>query len=175
MFLVCLFLSGVQSSAPSLGLLRQLQIRTIILTILTPINIMMIMILIRIIMVMLLITLIIPILATIILMSIPIIGARSLGLLGQLLGLLLGLLQGLGLHPVSVIIFPSFRTQPLENLSVDSVKHGFLSNPAPGENLLSGNLVMETGPRESREPGLLDNNKTNNLVRVGSKHEIVIS
>ena len=49
------------------------------------------------------------------------------------------------LHPVSVRRFPSFRTQPLANLSVDSVKHGFLSNPAPGENLLSGNLVMETG------------------------------
>ena len=50
-----------------------------------------------------------------------------------------------GLHPVSVRRFPSFRTQPLENLSVDSVSNGFLSKPAPGENLLSGNLVMETG------------------------------
>ena len=52
---------------------------------------------------------------------------------------------GRPLHPVSVRRFPSFRTQPLENLSVDSVNNGFLSNPAPGENLLSGNLVMETG------------------------------
>ena len=49
------------------------------------------------------------------------------------------------LHPVSVRRFPCFRTQPLENLSVDSVNNGFLSTPAPGENLLSGNLVMETG------------------------------
>ena len=49
------------------------------------------------------------------------------------------------LHPVSMTRFPSFRTQPLENLSVDSVKNGFLSNPAPGENLESGNLAMETG------------------------------
>ena len=51
------------------------------------------------------------------------------------------------LHPVSVRRFPSFRTQPLENLSVDSVTNDFLSNPDPGENLLSGNLVMETGCR----------------------------
>ena len=50
-------------------------------------------------------------------------------------------------HPVSITRFPSFRTQPLENLSVDSVKNGFQSNPAPGENLESGNLVMETGCR----------------------------
>ena len=49
------------------------------------------------------------------------------------------------LDPVSVGRFPSFRTQPLENLSFDSVNNGCLSNPAPGENLLSGNLVMETG------------------------------
>ena len=51
------------------------------------------------------------------------------------------------LHPVSITKFPSFRTQPLEHLSVDSVKNAFLSNPAPGENLESGNLVMETGCR----------------------------
>ena len=50
-------------------------------------------------------------------------------------------------RPVSITRFPSFRTQPLENLSVDSVKNGFLSNPAPGENLESENLVMETGCR----------------------------
>ena len=49
------------------------------------------------------------------------------------------------LHPVSITRFPSFRTQTLENLSVDSVENGFLSNPDPGENLASGNLVMETG------------------------------
>ena len=52
---------------------------------------------------------------------------------------------GTTLHPVSVRRFPSLRTQPLENLSVDSVTNGFLSNPAPGENIISGNLVMETG------------------------------
>ena len=49
------------------------------------------------------------------------------------------------IHPVSVRRFPSFRTQPLENLTPLPMKNGFLSNPAPGENLLSGNLVMETG------------------------------
>ena len=49
------------------------------------------------------------------------------------------------IHPVSITRLPSFRTQTLENLSVDSVKNGFLSNPDPGENLVSGNLVMETG------------------------------
>ena len=49
------------------------------------------------------------------------------------------------IHPVSIRRFPSFRTQPLENLSHYLRKKTFLSNPAPGENLLSGNLVMETG------------------------------
>ena len=33
---------------------------------------------------------------------------------------------------------------PLENLSHYLWTNGFLSNPAPGENLVSGNLVMET-------------------------------
>ena len=47
--------------------------------------------------------------------------------------------------PASLRRFPSFRTQPLESLSVDSVRNRCLSNPTPGENLLSGNLVMETG------------------------------
>ena len=55
-------------------------------------------------------------------------------------------------HPVSITRFPPFRTQPLENLSVDSVKNGFLSNPAPGENLESGNLVMETECRQVALP-----------------------
>ena len=50
------------------------------------------------------------------------------------------------IHPVSLRRFPSFRTQPLENLSGVKKKR-FLSNPAPGENILSGNLVMETGCR----------------------------
>ena len=49
------------------------------------------------------------------------------------------------LHPVSITRFPFFRTQTLESLSVDNVKNGFLSNPDPGENIVSGNLVMETG------------------------------
>ena len=49
------------------------------------------------------------------------------------------------LHPVSVRRFPSFRTQPLENLSRYLWEKGLLSNPAPGEHLPSGNLVMETG------------------------------
>ena len=48
------------------------------------------------------------------------------------------------LHPVSITRFPSFRTQTLANLS-DLCKNGFLSNPDPGENLVSGYLVMETG------------------------------
>ena len=43
--------------------------------------------------------------------------------------------------------FPSFRTQPLGNITPLPMggKKRFLSNPAPGENLLSRNLVMETG------------------------------
>ena len=49
------------------------------------------------------------------------------------------------LHPVSLGRFPSFRTQPLEKLTPLPMKKTYLSNPAPGENLLSGNLVMETG------------------------------
>ena len=48
-------------------------------------------------------------------------------------------------HPVSITRFPSFRTQTLENLSRYLWKKRFLSNPDPGENLVSGNLVMETG------------------------------
>ena len=68
------------------------------------------------------------------------------------------------LHLVSITRFPSFRTQPLENLSVDSVTNGFLSNPAPGENLESGNLVMETGctPRLSSDcaPGSATERRT---------------
>ena len=48
------------------------------------------------------------------------------------------------IHPVSVRRFPSFRTQPLESLSHYIWTNIFLCNPAPGENLLSGNLVMET-------------------------------
>ena len=49
------------------------------------------------------------------------------------------------IHPVSITRFPSFRTQPL------AMKKRFLSNPAPGENLVNGNLVMETGCRTRRE------------------------
>ena len=41
------------------------------------------------------------------------------------------------------------RTQPLENLSHYLCKKGLLSNPAPGESLLSGSLVMETGCRNT--------------------------
>ena len=47
--------------------------------------------------------------------------------------------------PVSVRRFPSFRTQPLENLSHCLWQKRSMSNPAPGENLVSGNLVMKTG------------------------------
>ena len=49
------------------------------------------------------------------------------------------------LHSVSVRRFPSFRTQPLESLSHYLRTNIFLSNPAPGENILGGNRVMETG------------------------------
>ena len=53
----------------------------------------------------------------------------------------------LTVHPVSVRRFPSFRTQPLENLTPLPMtkKNRFLSNPAPGENLLSGNLLWRPG------------------------------
>ena len=40
---------------------------------------------------------------------------------------------------------PSFRTKPLKILRHYLWTNGFLSNPAPGENHLSGHLVMETG------------------------------
>ena len=50
------------------------------------------------------------------------------------------------LHPVSVRRFPSFRTRPLEKvLATTYEQNNFMSNPAPGENIISGNLVMETG------------------------------
>ena len=49
------------------------------------------------------------------------------------------------IHPVSITRFPSFRTQTLENLSHYLWKNRSLSNPDPGENLVSGNRVMETG------------------------------
>ena len=49
------------------------------------------------------------------------------------------------LHPVSITRLPSFRTQTLENLSRYLCTNGFLSNPDPGENLVRGNLIMETG------------------------------
>ena len=58
-------------------------------------------------------------------------------------------------HPVSVTRFPSFRTQTLENLSHYLWKNGFLSNPDPGESLVRGNLVMETGYRQVAPPELL--------------------
>ena len=48
-------------------------------------------------------------------------------------------------HPVSVTRLPSLRTQTLESLSHYLWTNGFLSNPDPGENLVRGNLVMETG------------------------------
>ena len=61
------------------------------------------------------------------------------------------------IHPVSVRRFPSFRTQPLENLSHYLWTNGFESSPAPGENLLSGNLVLETGciARKGAQPFLI--------------------
>ena len=49
------------------------------------------------------------------------------------------------IHPVSVTRFPSFRTQPLENLSHYLWTNGFLSNPAPGENLERGILLWRQG------------------------------
>ena len=65
--------------------------------------------------------------------------------------------EGVGtahLHPVSITRFPSFRTQTLENLSRYLWTKGFLSNPDPGENLVSGNLVMETGCKADIGEGL---------------------
>ena len=72
------------------------------------------------------------------------------------------------IHPVSVGRFPSFRTQPLANLSVDSVTNGFLSNPAPGENLVSGNLVMETGCNDNDNNDTNDTTNTNRINRINS-------
>ena len=41
-----------------------------------------------------------------------------------------------------------FGPSPWKILALIVLKNGFLSNPAPGENLESGNLVMETGCSE---------------------------
>ena len=38
-----------------------------------------------------------------------------------------------------------FGPSPWKILATTYEANGFLSNPAPGENILSGNLVMETG------------------------------
>ena len=38
-----------------------------------------------------------------------------------------------------------FGPRPWKILAATYEKKGFLSNPDPGENLVSGNLVMETG------------------------------
>ena len=56
----------------------------------------------------------------------------------------------------------AFRTQPLENLSHYLWTNGFLSNPAPGENLLSGNLVMETGCNHHHNNNNNHNSNNNN-------------
>ena len=50
----------------------------------------------------------------------------------------------LSLHPVSVRRFPSFRTQPLEKPQQLPMNKTTSEQPSP-ENILSGNLVMETG------------------------------
>ena len=41
--------------------------------------------------------------------------------------------------------FRLFGPSPWKILATAYETNGFLSNPAPGENLVSGNLVMETG------------------------------
>ena len=47
------------------------------------------------------------------------------------------------LHPVSVRRFPSFRTQPLENVKPLPMSKWVPEQPSPWRNLLSGNPVME--------------------------------
>ena len=44
---------------------------------------------------------------------------------------------------------PYYQTLP-ENLSHYLWTNGFLSNPAPGENILGGNLAMETGCTDTK-------------------------
>ena len=39
--------------------------------------------------------------------------------------------HGCGIRPVSITRLPSFRTQPLENISVDSVKTWIPEQPSP--------------------------------------------
>ena len=45
-----------------------------------------------------------------------------------------------------------FGPSPWKILATTYEQKGFLSNPAPGENLVSGNLVMETGCSATRGP-----------------------
>ena len=41
--------------------------------------------------------------------------------------------------------FRLFGPRPWKVLATTYEENGFLSNPDPGENLVSGNLVLETG------------------------------
>ena len=49
------------------------------------------------------------------------------------------------LHPVSVRRFPVFSDPAPGTSYATTYEQIYLSNPAPGENTISGNLVMETG------------------------------
>ena len=71
-------------------------------------------------------------------------------------------------HPVSVTRFPSFRTQTLENLSRYLWTKKILSNPDPGENLVSGNLVVETGCTHQLYSQVLQTLCVSQLVRMQS-------
>ena len=78
-------------------------------------------------------------------------------------------------HPVSITRSPSFRTQTLENLTPLPMKKRFLSNPDPGENLVSGNLVMETGCSARQGSHLSVLSQISNCQGLGrkNKHEIL--
>ena len=55
------------------------------------------------------------------------------------------LVRGLGVHPIRILRFRSFRTQPLANLTPLPIKKGFLGNPTLGTNLGSRILGMRIG------------------------------
>ena len=46
---------------------------------------------------------------------------------------------------IYIYIYRLFGPSPWKILAATYDKKGFLSNPAPGDNLVGGNLVMETG------------------------------
>ena len=62
------------------------------------------------------------------------------------------LVRRLAVHPVSITRFPSFRTQPLENLSVDSVNKWIPEQPSPWRKSCYGDRVYRAPQRPDIRP-----------------------